>query len=387
MRCSRRTFLAGTAALAAAPRLALAALPGNRRLMVVVLRGGLDGLHAVAPLGDPDYVAARKGLALESGLDLDGFFALHPALAPLVPLWRRRELAVVHAVASPYRERSHFDGQDILEGGAIRAHATADGWLARALGALDAKPRAALAVSQGMPLLLRGTPAAASWTPSPLPGLPPELVARIAALYKGDRLLAEAFEEGVQAEAMAEAALGDDMTAPEARKTAGRPSFPRLAEAAGRLLAAADGPRVAVLDLGGWDTHTNQAHRIVAPLGHLAEGLAVLPAALGPAWAETVVVAVGEFGRTVAANGTGGSDHGTGGALFLAGGAVAGGAVHGRWPGLATLHDGRDLAPTTDVRAVFKGVLKDHLGLGARILDDTVFPASGQVAPVARLVR
>ncbi|MBI3447126.1 MAG: DUF1501 domain-containing protein [Magnetospirillum sp.] len=383
MRLSRRAFL-GTVALAASSPGALAAAD-DRRLIVVVLRGGMDGLHAIPPLGDPDYASARGGLALgrDGTTALDATFALHPALAPLTPLWSARELSIVHAVASPYRERSHFDAQDVLETGGVKAHALGDGWLNRALGG-----RSAMAVSQSPPLLLRGAAKATSWAPSPLPGLPAAQVQALAALYAGDPLLANAFEDGIQMEAFAADALADspDM-AGEARKKAN--SFPALAAVTGRLMAAADGPKVVVMELGGWDTHTAQANRMAQPLTQLAEGIAALAAALGPAWSKTILIAASEFGRTVAQNGTGGTDHGTAGAMILAGGALAGGKVVTDWPGLdkAALHQGRDLRPTLDDRAVFKGVLKDHLGLSGAILDGTVFPDSAGVRALGGLVR
>jgi uncharacterized protein (DUF1501 family) len=391
---SRRDFLAGmgmSLGLGASllPGLALAALPGPRRLVVLLLRGGMDGLHAVPAIGDPDYAEARGPLALPGDelLPLDGLFALHPALAPLVPYWQAGELALVHAVASPYGERSHFDAQNVLEGGGARAHDHADGWLSRALATLGAGRGTALAVAQGLPLVLRGPAPASSWTPSPLPGLPSALVEKVAALYAGDPLLAQAFEEGVQAGIVADDAMADE---PLLRN---RPhDFPALCRAAGHLLAAAEGPRVAVLELGGWDTHTAQGltqGRMADSLGRLAGGLDALARSLGPVWRDTVVVAASEFGRTVAANGTGGSDHGTAGLALVLGGRVAGGTVLGTWPGLrsAALHQGRDLRPTTDLRAVFKAVLHGHLGITAAALDGTVFPNSATVAPLASLFR
>lgn len=383
---SRRAFLGALAAFGLVP--AVHAAPGDRRLVVIVLRGGMDGLHAVPPLGDPGYASARGGLALkdEGVLHLDSTFALHPALAPLQPLWQARELALVHAVASPYRERSHFDGQDVLETGGIRPHALHDGWLNRAVAALGHPP--ALGVGQALPLLLRGSAKAVSWAPSPLPGLPPARIDALRALYAGDPLLSTAFEEGVQMDSFADAALSmePDMTG---GKRKGANAFPALAAAAGSLMAAADGPRLMVMELGGWDTHSGQLGRMNQPLGQLAEGINALARTLGPAWKTTMVAAVSEFGRTVAENGTGGSDHGTGGAMILAGGAVAGGKVFSDWPGLAKaqLHQGRDLRPTLDTRAVFKAILHTHMGVPAKALDGTVFPDSAGVRPLEGLVR
>jgi uncharacterized protein (DUF1501 family) len=391
---TRRRFLAGSAAAAslvlAAPGLALAALPGDRRFVFIVLRGAMDGLHAVIPIGDRDYAAARGGLAmpLQGTVELDGFFVLHPALASLAPLYQRRELLVVHAVASPYRDRSHFDGQDVLESGATAPHYLSTGWVNRALKAADAGHAAGLAVSQGVPLALRGTVPVRSWAPSPLPGLSPEMVERIRALYAGDPQFTLAFEEGVQGEAFVATALADDMMG--GPKPAGK--FPVLAEETGRLLAAPDGPRVAVMEVLGWDTHVGQGldkGRMADVLAQLGDGLAAMAQAMGPAWRDTIVVCASEFGRTVAMNGTNGTDHGTATAVLVAGGAVAGGRVVARWPGLARdqLYQARDLAPTTDLRAVLKGLLRDHLRLPESALAQAVFPNSPGAAPLAGLVR
>ncbi len=389
MSLSRRAFLGASAALGLSPAAGWAAPSGERRLVIIVLRGGMDGLHAVPPLGDPSYASARGGLVLKEGegaVRLDSTFALHPALAPLAPLWQARELAVVHAVASPYRERSHFDGQDVLETGGVRPHALHDGWLNRAVTALGHPP--ALGVGQTLPLLLRGSAKAASWAPSPLPGLPRARIDSLRALYAGDPLLSIALEEGVQMEAFADAALSME-PGMDGGKRKGASAFPALAAAAGSLMAVPDGPRLMVMELGGWDTHSGQMGRMNQPLGQLAEGINGLSRTLGPAWNTTMVVAVSEFGRTVAENGTGGSDHGTGGAMILAGGAVAGGKVIADWPGLAKaqLHQGRDLRPTLDARAVFKAILGGHMGVSSKALDATVFPDSSAVRPVEGLVR
>ncbi|CAA7613049.1 conserved exported hypothetical protein [Candidatus Terasakiella magnetica] len=247
MTLSRRTLLINTLAAAALPRAAFAAIPGDRRLVIMVLRGGMDGLHAVPPLGDPDYALARGALALQKGgdkaaFDLDGFFGLHPALGPLLPLWTRHELAIVHAAASPYRERSHFDAQDVLESGGAKPHALNDGWLNRAATSLRLGHGAALALSQNLPLILRGAASAASWAPSPLSGLPPEMVKALTQLYSSDPALALALEEGVQMEAFVSGAMADDMDMKPGQAKKKSNAFPDLAAAAGKVMAAADGP-------------------------------------------------------------------------------------------------------------------------------------------------
>lgn len=379
------------------PGVGFASAPGSRRLVVIVQRGGMDGLHAVPPVADPGYALARGALALDpkSCVELGNGFALHPSLQPLHAFWERQELAVLHAVASPYRERSHFDAQDVLETGTTRPHERKDGWLNQMILALDGKKGDAIAVSKGMPLILRGEGPASSWAPSPLPGLPPELVEKMAALYALDPTLAYAFEEGVQADATAEAAIARavDMGGPDQAPKKGASDFASLARAAGQLLAAPDGPRIATLDLSGWDTHQGQGldkGRMADALNRLAAGLIALEQGLGQeAWSETVVVAMSEFGRTVEVNGTGGTDHGTGGVALLLGGAVAGGRVIVDWPGLAAAqrHENRDLRPTADLRSVLKGVLSDHMEVSKAALDGSIFPGSEVVLPMADLVR
>jgi uncharacterized protein (DUF1501 family) len=388
---NRRHFLTGlglSAALLTAPGLALAALPGDRRFVFVALRGAMDGLHAVPPVGDPDYAAARGALALKEGvIPLEGIYGLHPALGGLSGLYRKGELLLVHAVASPYRERSHFDGQDVLEGGGTAPHLLLTGWLGRSLPLLGAGRSTGLAVGQSVPLSLRGPQPVESWSPSPLAGLSPSLVEKLRGLYEGDALLSMALEEGVQSESFVAQTLGGGMA------RGGGGNFRSLAEATGKLLAAVDGPRIAVMDAGGWDTHTAQGNgqqgRMVGPLNQLGDGLAAMAQAMGPAWSKTIVVCASEFGRTVAMNGTNGTDHGTGGVALLAGGAVAGGRVVAKWPGLskAALYQGRDLMPTSDLRAVLKGVLRDHLGLSETALAKTVFPGSDGLSGMSGLVK
>ncbi|MDB5366737.1 MAG: hypothetical protein JWM77_2664 [Rhodospirillales bacterium] len=402
---ARRSLLLGAAAVtldAGTSRLALAAAETDRRFVFVLLRGGMDGLAAVAPYGDNDYARLRGNLALakpgetDGGLDLDGFFALHPALAAIHPWYREGALLPIHAVATPYRERSHFDGQDLLENGTRSPHAANDGWLNRTLSLLPGDRRLGLAIGQQVPLVLRGAVPVASWAPSAIPAAQPGFLDLVREIYKGDKLFEAALASGIAASDGASVALGDDM------KTMGQPNAngaPRpaaavtLANAAGKMLADAKGPRIAVLELGGWDTHAGQGAargRFANAATMLADSLVALRQSLGPAvWRDTVVAVATEFGRTAAINGTGGTDHGTAGAAFLAGGAVAGGRVAGRWPGLASgnLYQSRDLAPTTDLRAVLKGALRDHLRLPAAKLDTAVFKDSGDAPPLSGLIR
>ena len=386
---SRRSFLitSGTAGLHTVlgiPGLAFAGAETDKRLLFVILRGGMDGLSAFPPYGDPDYRAARGALALpapgrdDGAIDLDGHFGLHPALRPLEDFYRRGEMLVVQAIAIPGRSRSHFVAQDVLENGVSSAHATNDGWLNRTLGLLPQNGfRLGLALGYDMPPVLRGPVPVSSWAPARLPAAAPNLLDQLGILYDGDTVLATALAEGRKAQAMTERVLGSTggMKRGNLRN---QNQFAGLVEAAARLLAAPEGARIAVTEMGGWDTHTNQEARLRRNLGLLSKGLAKLPELLGPVWRDTVVMVATEFGRTVRVNGTRGSDHGTAGAAFLLGGAVAGGRVATSWPGLARdqLHDNRDLAPTTDMRGLFKTVLRDHFGIPAKQLETVVFPGS-----------
>jgi uncharacterized protein (DUF1501 family) len=387
---SRRGLLLGlgTALVLGRTRAAFAQLPGERRFVVIIQRGAMDGLFAVQPYADPGLKEIRAPLALpepgqEGGLlDLGGRFGLHPAFANLHALYATNEALVVHAVAGSYRSRSHFDAQDMLESGAEQR--LSSGWLNRALSALPnpAEARAGLAVGTSVPLVMRGPTPVGAWFPPGVEQPSPDLYARLAGLHARDPRLGSAFEEGLRARGFATSTLGQPSREP------GRAQFPRLAAAAARLLAEANGPRVAVLELGGWDTHVNQANAILGPLRALDAGMGELKTALGPHWARTAVLVVTEFGRTARVNGNAGTDHGTAGVALLAGGAVAGGQVKADWPGLGpdALFENRDLRPTADLRAVAKALLAGHLGLPARAVAQA-FPGSDDVAPMPGLLR
>lgn len=414
---TRRRFVLGAGALAvgtALPTLLYASGADSRRLVVVILRGALDGLAAVPPYGDPAYAGLHRDLAIgapgtEGGaLALQGPFGLHPALEFLHERHLAGELIAFHAVASPYRDRSHFDGQNVLENGLDEPMGSADGWLNRALAALPARrlPGAAaeraVAIAQNVPLILRGRAPVLSKSPIGAPDVDEDLLARLADLYSKDDWFSARLSEAVQSEHLADElrAAGDEsppaMTAPNpAAPGAGKKGADRLTQAA-RLAAAAlksdGGPEIAVLEATGWDTHANQggAQGVLAQrLGGLDAALRALANDLQPLWADTAVLVVTEFGRTAAMNGTRGTDHGTGGCAFLVGGAVRGGRVIADWPGLspAALLDGRDLKPTLDLRAVFKGVLDEHLRIDARTLATRVFPDGAGVRPLGGLIR
>lgn len=424
-RMHRREFLNLTALAAGGAfltsRVAFAhTTPNKGRFVVVIMRGALDGLAAVPPYGDPDYAGLRREVALRApgspggALPLNGFFGLHPSLVFMQQCYAARELTVMHAVASPYRDRSHFDGQDVLESGALHPHATQTGWLNRALTQVPDRTstEAGVALGQNVPLVMRGPAGVSSWSPTKMPTLDEDTLARITDLYSGDKLLSVRLADALAADAIAaEDDTGGAMPAPQAMMTANTGQAPvsavdtkvpraqaynaRYAEvtrAAAGFLRQENGPRVAVFDTTGWDTHANEGGaegQLAGRLGALDTGLATLKQELGPTWADTAVLLVTEFGRTAAVNGTRGTDHGTGSAAFLLGGAVAGGRVIADWPGLSArnLYQGRDLAPTLDLRCVFKGILADQLGVPTRALDDTVFPESAAAKPLHGLIR
>jgi uncharacterized protein (DUF1501 family) len=382
---------AGAAAML--PRCGFADVATDARFVLVILRGALDGLAAVPAYGDGAYASKRGGLAITAPqLKLDGMFALNPSLTQLHERFQFKELIVFQAVASPYRERSHFDGQDLLENGTSTPKSAHDGWLNRALPLLpEAKQRAtdrlALALAQNVPLVLRGDARVGSWAPSRLPDTDSDTLRRIADLYSTD----EYFARRLQSALAAEGVVGEGAGMGAGRRDPLN-ALDTVAAAAGKFLAAADGPRIAVLEATGWDTHANQGAehgQLATRLRGLDQALNSLRTALAGAWARSAVLVVTEFGRTVAVNGTGGTDHGTATCAFLVGGAVAGGRVVADWPGLASsaLYEGRDLRPTLDVRSIMKSVLASHLGAAESGIEERVFPNSRSARPLDHLVK
>ncbi|MBV9331556.1 MAG: DUF1501 domain-containing protein [Alphaproteobacteria bacterium] len=381
-------------------RFAFAKVSTDRRLVVVILRGALDGMAAVPPFGDPDYASVRGALALDKSgtgalLNLDGFFGLHPGLDNLKAMYEAREAAIFHNIASPYRDRSHFDGQNVLETGGASPHLLQDGWLNRALvpmGLGDGEK--AVAVAQTPPLLLDGAARATSWMPATMPTPDAVFLGEVRKLYAKDAVLSASLASAMEMAARAKAAT-DDASASTAVARPGAAGYGNLTPlfgGAGRLLADPRGPRVAVLDAGGWDTHFNEGTadgQLARRLRALDTALDAMKSALGLAWSQTTIVVATEFGRTVRPNGTAGTDHGTGSVAFLLGGAVNGGAVHAEWVGLnsAALQDGRDQPARTDLRALFKGVLADHMGVSRNALDTEIFPDSASISPLAKLIR
>jgi uncharacterized protein (DUF1501 family) len=372
-RLSRRGFLAGACCAAAAPVMtpvSFAAAPGDNRFVTIVLRGAMDGLDLVQPYGDPAFAALRPKLAQtpDTGLiDLDGFFGLHPAASALMPLWKAGQLSFVHAVSTPYRnQRSHFDGQDILEsGGADKSQKT--GWLNRALAVIPrSDARRAIDISTSMELILTGPNRADSWSSQSNFSLAEDEIAFLDRLYAGDPAFAQAFDEAKKTDIESDLLYGDE------KRGGGTADMAKLA---GGMLR--EEYRVASFSINGWDTHVGQAANFAKAAGDLATAIVTLKDALGDdAWSKTVVMAMTEFGRTARENGTKGTDHGTGGLAVLAGGAVSGGKVLGEWPGLGDgrLLDERDLMPTGDVREIAAAMLYRQFDIRPGNLTAKVFP-------------
>jgi uncharacterized protein (DUF1501 family) len=357
----------------------------------------------VAPVGDPDWVKLRgeRAMTLDGkvpALPLDSFFALNPAMPNLYRLYQAKQAAVVHATATAYRERSHFDGQDVLESGFAKPGATDSGWLNRALAATEPAARVATPGRQGFavgpvtPLVVRGAAPILSWTPPRLAPASDDTIGRLLGLYQHtDPMLARVLEERMGLTAIARAGGMDTKAAPlpgGAERV--RAYFAESAGAAAKFMARPDGPRVGALAFDGWDTHVDEGAdkgQLAALLGALDGALGAVESNMGEAWSNTVVTIVTEFGRTAKINGTNGTDHGTGTIALLAGGALKGGRVIADWPGLKTadLYQSRDLKPTTDLRAVLKGLLKDHLRLSDQVLAAKVFPGSADVPAMVGL--
>jgi len=391
-RFSRRNFLIRSSvlgcSLAASPLLTpvtFAAAPWDNRLVVIILRGGMDGLDVVQPYGDRDLAGLRKSLKSgEAGAaaDLDGFFSLHAGLSELMGMWQAGELAFAHAVSTPYRnKRSHFDGQDLLEAGTDMGGAARDGWLNRLLQVVPGvEAETGYAIGREELLVLTGAAEVANWSPDTNLDLSPQARRLLQLVYHDDPLFRDAAEEalelaqsltpgdgasgGVDAQAMQEQMVAS-LCGADHRKVA---EF-----AAGRLRGDT---RVAAFSINGWDTHGNQRKTLQRPLTQLKDTLLILKEQLGDVWGKTAVLAMTEFGRTARENGTRGTDHGTGGAMLLAGGAVKGGRVYANWPGLSeqALYQRRDLNPTEDVRAYAAMTMAGLFGLDRATLEGAVFP-------------
>ena len=381
---SRRSFVAGlTASLGVGfmPSVAFSAMPNplDNRFILIVLRGGMDALNTIVPYGDSYYASARKHLALQADslLNLDGYFGLNPALKPLHTLYQNGEMAVVHAASTPYRSRSHFDGQDLFENGTDSPLGRDDGWLNRVLSLLpDKGVTNGLSMGATTPYVMRGDANFLSLAPGAgLESLEEDTIKRLQALYDiettptyGDGDISMAFEQAL--------ASSDLLNSLGAGKKQRQDRARQLAQMTGETLSMDDGPRLATLSMGGWDTHADQTPLLNDNLQTLSTVLMQMKRSLGKTWHKTTIVCVSEFGRMVYANGTEGTDHGTGGCMILAGGALNGGRVYGHWPTLNpnALFEGRDIMPTTDVRSVIAEILHRQFALKKLDLESKVFP-------------
>ncbi|HEY4199322.1 MAG TPA: DUF1501 domain-containing protein [Devosiaceae bacterium] len=398
---SRRVFLASAGAFvawASMPKASFAGQARDPRFIAVILRGAMDGLAAVPPVGDPDYPKLRGDLAigtpgLEAVLGLDGMFGLNNAMPKLHARYKAGEALMIHAAATAYRDRSHFDGQDVLESGMTGPRASKDGWLNRVAAALPqgdrVRPVTGLAAMPTVPLILRGDAPTLTWTPPNLQTASADTMTRLLDLYTHEAPdLYKVLSEGVDVEALAKS----DGSAIGGKGGGGvAASFVALASGSAKLIAADDGPRLAAISYDGWDTHANEgadSGRLSGLLAALDDALDALATQLQPVWKDTAVVVMTEFGRTARTNGNEGTDHGTGTTAFLLGGAVKGGRVLADWPGLGDgdLYQDRDLKPTTDLRGVLKGVLRDHLGVEEPVLTTKIFPDSIGVRAVDGLI-
>lgn len=373
---SRRLFVSGLGAVTfMGTRSAVAARANRPKLLLLILRGAMDGLYAVPKLDDPDLERHRASLIPENTLALTNGFALHSNFKTLHQWFRAGEASVLHALAGPWRDRSHFLAQDLLESGGVKV-AAREGWLNRALQAEPAL--AAVSIGPAKPLILSGTAEASTWSPPVLPQASGDTLARLLTLYDSDPQFSQALAKSIETDAVASGMM--------AKGKQGRNANTNVQlEGAGRLLAAQNGPDIVVVSLDGWDTHSAQSIKLSRNFSALDDGLAAARTALGSTWNATTIACVTEFGRTVRENGSKGTDHGTAGAAFLAGGALKGGKVLGDWPGLApsALYNNRDLAPANDMHGLFKGLLLDLYGFDRKALGQ-VFPET-KGAPIMRL--
>ncbi|MFM0379047.1 DUF1501 domain-containing protein [Paraburkholderia strydomiana] len=379
---SRRQFLqiaaAGAGAILVSPRIAFASVVTDRRFVFVIQRGAADGLNIVVPYAEPAYATLRGALAIDasSARRLDGTFALHPALVQIGAMYADRQALFVHAVASPYRDRSHFDGQNVLETGSASPYRVKDGWLNRLVAQLPSARENAIAFAPTVPMALRGNAEVTSYAPSALPQAPDDLLMRVSQLYDQDAQLRPLWESAMTARGLA----GD---------AGARQDPASLGKLAASFLSRDDGPRIAMIETGGWDTHSAQSTRLANQLKALDTMLAALRDNMGPAWSKTTVLVATEFGRTAAANGTGGTDHGTGSVAIVLGGAVAGGRVIADWPGLAPrdLYEARDLKPTTSLDSLIAGVASEGLGLDPQRTARALFGQTVATKPLTGIVR
>ena len=419
------SFLGGSAFAAADGAMA------KRKMVVIICRGGMDGLTVSPPVGDPDYAALRGDVAVtpDKALKLDGTFGLHPALESVHALALKGQARIAPAIASPDRARSHFEAQDVLETGAVQVYGVNTGWLNRTLEVMGPSKVEALSVGATAPLILRGKVQAASWSPGKGVDETARLPTLLQDLYKADPMMGRAFARGLETKAMAQQAMTalnpaptpvstdaasmapkamwqnavNTSTAPPqvmappamapgaqaiAAQRQGREAARQLGSTLAGFMTQPGGPRIAAISLDGWDTHAGQVGQLNTRLSYLDAVLDGLNTGLGAEWSNTVVVAATEFGRTARVNGTGGTDHGTGSTALVLGGGLKTGGIIGDWPTLKqeALFENRDVRPTLDMRGLFKGVLAEHMGVDRAALDAKIFPDSADAKAVTGLV-
>ncbi len=377
----RRQFMhfaaAGAGAILVSPRMAFASVPSDRRFVFIIQRGAADGLNIIVPYGDPEYAGLRREIAIDpnTAIKLDGHFALNPAMPEAGKMFSSGQALFVHATASPYRDRSHFDGQNVLETGGTTPYAQRDGWMNRLIGLMPRSKDEAIAFAPTVPPALRGAADVTSFAPSALPQPTDDLLARVGRMYQPDPQLHPMWDQALAARGMAAGQAPGQK--PE-----------DLGRLAASFLSRPDGPRIAMLETGGWDTHTGEQFRLTAQLKALDAMVAALRDNLGPVWNQTVVLVATEFGRTAAVNGTGGTDHGTASAAMLFGGAVKGGRVMADWPGLsqANLYEQRDLKPTIGLDAVITGVAAESFAIDPERAGKALFPTAEFGRPAEGLI-
>jgi uncharacterized protein (DUF1501 family) len=372
--------------------------PASKKLIVILLRGAVDGLNVVVPYGDRAYYSLRPTIAVEQPganlgvINLDSYFGLHPTLQPLMPLWQNRTLAFVHASGSPDSSRSHFDAQDYMESGVPGNRNVSTGWLNRLILELPVEHSSLQAVSIGpvLPKICSGAATVATISKAGQSNKSvldrPAIASVFQDLYSSkDDDLGKAFAEGVSAHKEINQAMASEdngkMDREQVAANRGAPlpqNYAQFGRQLAQLFRKSPSLQVAFLDFGGWDTHVNQGAgkgQLANHLAPLALGLADLAAGLGDLYKDTTIIVMSEFGRTAKENGNGGTDHGHGNAMWLLGSNIPGGKVYGRWAGLSmrSLHESRDLPTTTDFRSILSTVLHEHIGLSSLSLAK-VFP-------------
>jgi uncharacterized protein (DUF1501 family) len=381
MMMNRRDFLryaAITGAVFALPSISFAAAKTERRFIFIIQRGAADGLNTVIPYADPAYAKLRGALAVDvtQATKLDGTFALHASLADTAKLYQSGQALFIHAVASPYRDRSHFDAQNVLETGGSEAYQLKDGWMNRLLTLLPKTQNEAIAFAPTIPMALRGNMEVSSYAASNLPQAPDDLLLRVGQLYAEDVQLNSLWMAAMQANNMAEDASAKQDPA-------------SLGKLAASFLSKANGPRIGMIETGGWDTHSAQEGRLSRQLKSLDQLIAALRNGLGDTWQKTTVIVATEFGRTAATNGTGGTDHGTASAAMILGGDVNGGRVIADWPGLSqsNLYEGRDLKPTLNLDTLIASLAGASFGIDSTLVAKTLFPEAANGKMLEGLIK